>query len=233
MGQDPDSDARVGAGKGAMTRWETQRRWWWTGASWGIGRAAAHNTVLTVALRKNVKWSNGSPFTAQDVVFTFDLLKKHPAIDTNGVWSKLASVKAAGSDTVVFQFKHGSLRMVRLGGKTPIVPGAIWSTIGNPLKVLKPKPRDFGARPYQLQTFNSQEYTLVPNARYWGGIRRCLSLSCRCLPVVRPANPRSPRERSVGAPGTCPTLENSMSTRRPSTIAIGFLPSIRCFSIST
>jgi len=37
---------------------------------------------VTFSLRKNVTWSDGKPFTADDVVFTLELLKKFPALDT-------------------------------------------------------------------------------------------------------------------------------------------------------
>lgn len=36
-----------------------------------------NNTTLQFTMRQGVKWSNGKPFTAQDVVFTFNLLKKY------------------------------------------------------------------------------------------------------------------------------------------------------------
>ena len=45
---------------------------------------------------QGVKWSDGKPFTASDVVFTFNLLKKDPALDTTGVWAQLKSVTASG-----------------------------------------------------------------------------------------------------------------------------------------
>lgn len=127
-----------------------------------------HNTVLTVSLRRNVKWSNGMPLTAKDVVFTFNLLHKYPAIDTNGIWQKLSSVTQSGPATVVFRFKKADVPFEwYVLGKTPIVPQAIWSKVGNPLNFLNPHPVISG--PYLLHTFSSQEYTLVPNPRYWGG----------------------------------------------------------------
>ena len=42
------------------------------------GFAFSNPTTLTYTLRSNVKWSDGQPFSAADVVFTFNLLKKTP-----------------------------------------------------------------------------------------------------------------------------------------------------------
>ena len=39
-------------------------------------------TTLVYTIRQGVKWSDGKPFTPTDVVFTFNLLKKYPALDT-------------------------------------------------------------------------------------------------------------------------------------------------------
>jgi len=39
------------------------------------------NKRLVFTLRSGVKWSDGKPFTAKDVAFTFDLLKQHPGVD--------------------------------------------------------------------------------------------------------------------------------------------------------
>ena len=41
------------------------------------------NKTLTFTIRNGVKWTDGKPFTAADVVFTFNLLKKYPALDLN------------------------------------------------------------------------------------------------------------------------------------------------------
>ncbi|MCB1549112.1 MAG: hypothetical protein KDJ41_14940, partial [Hyphomicrobiaceae bacterium] len=44
----------------------------WQGESWSYN---ADFTEVTVKLRAGVKWSDGEPFTAEDVAFTFDMLK--------------------------------------------------------------------------------------------------------------------------------------------------------------
>src|SRR5215471_5043974 len=47
-----------------------------TAWSWGAG-----NKSLTFTIRKGVKFSDGTPLTPADVVFTFNLLKKYTALD--------------------------------------------------------------------------------------------------------------------------------------------------------
>ena len=50
--------------------------------AWGAG-----NKSLTFTIRQGVKWSDGTPMTAADVAYTFNLIKKYPALDLTGVWS--------------------------------------------------------------------------------------------------------------------------------------------------
>jgi peptide/nickel transport system substrate-binding protein len=58
-----------------------------TGYKWSNG-----NKTLTVTTRKGVQWSDGKPFSAADVAFTFNLLKKFPALDVNGDWKTFAHI---------------------------------------------------------------------------------------------------------------------------------------------
>src|ERR1700729_2386354 len=70
-----------------------------TSWKWGSG-----NTSLTFNIRSGVKFSDGTPMTAADVAYTFNLIKKYPALDVNSVWSVLSSVTQA-DDNVVMTFK--------------------------------------------------------------------------------------------------------------------------------
>ena len=58
-------------------------------------------TTLVYTIRSGVTWSDGKPFTPADVVFTFDLLKKYPALDSNGIWSQITGVSASGNDVTI------------------------------------------------------------------------------------------------------------------------------------
>jgi len=55
-----------------------------TSYSWGVG-----NKTLTFTIRQGVKWSDGQPMTAADVAYTFDLIKKYPALGRSGGWGGL------------------------------------------------------------------------------------------------------------------------------------------------
>jgi peptide/nickel transport system substrate-binding protein len=121
-------------------------------------------TTLVYTLRSGVKWSDGKPFSAADVVFTFDLLKKYPALDGNGVWSQISSVSAAGNH-VTFTFKTPNVPFAATIAQTPIVPKHIWSTVGNPAKFTNTHP--VGAGPFVLKSFAPTQYTLTKNPYYW------------------------------------------------------------------
>ncbi len=126
------------------------------------------NKVLTVNLRHNVRWTDGKPFTAQDVAFTFNYLKKNPALDLEGVWNVLSSVTAEGPYQVRFTFKTPDVPYSwYVLGQTPIVPQHIWSKIANPSKFLNPNP--VGTGPYELTSFTPEVFTLTANPHYWGG----------------------------------------------------------------
>src|SRR5579872_4341527 len=64
--------------------------------------------TLTFTIRSGVKWSDGQPFSAADVVYTFNAMKSDKAIDLNALWSgdggPVTSVTAKGTDQVVVTF---------------------------------------------------------------------------------------------------------------------------------
>src|SRR5258708_28709353 len=70
----------------------------WLAASQDISSDA---TTITYHLRSGVKWSDGQPFTSDDVVFTLGLLKKDPTMDFNGIWPFIKDVIAPDTSTRV------------------------------------------------------------------------------------------------------------------------------------
>jgi len=135
--------------------------WLATAWSWSNG-----NKTLTFAIRHNVKWSDGTPFSAKDVLFSFDLLKKYPALDLNADWSVLSSVSVKGSDKVVFQFKTASVPyFYYIADETPIVSQHVWSSIKNPVTYLDPSP--VGTGPYTMSSCSGANIQYKKNPNYW------------------------------------------------------------------
>lgn len=120
-------------------------------------------TQLTITPRKGVTWSDGKPFTADDILFTFQLVST-PELDTAAL--KLESAVKDG-DNVVLTF--GESKFVKLGSvlHTPIVPKHIWEKIKDPKT--DPIKNPVGTGPYVLDKFSSQSVTLQARDDYWGG----------------------------------------------------------------
>ncbi|MCY0901607.1 MAG: ABC transporter substrate-binding protein [Firmicutes bacterium] len=126
------------------------------------------NKLLTVHLRSGVRWSDGVPLTAQDVVFSFDLLKKYPQLDGSGIWKQISSVNAVGTSEVEFHFSTvNTTYEYYILGSTYIVPAHIWAKVGDPTKSLNLKP--VGTGPFVMHSFTPEMYTMDANPLYWGG----------------------------------------------------------------
>lgn len=120
-------------------------------------------TQLTIDLRPGVTWSDGESFTADDVVFTFDLLADNPAINTIGYTGEAAAVD---DDTVTVTFVEPSLPLgPELIGRTAIVPEHLWSGFDDVANFVNEDP--VGTGPFTLSSFTPQSYVLARNASYW------------------------------------------------------------------
>jgi peptide/nickel transport system substrate-binding protein len=123
------------------------------------------NKTLEVTLRNGVKWSDGQPFTAEDVLFTFNLLKQYPGSDTNGIMKVVQSVTKKSDNVLDFNFNSPNVPFQEYVLQQPIVPEHIWKTLGDPTKVFNKNP--VGTGPYVLESFTPQEYKLKKNDTYY------------------------------------------------------------------
>ncbi|WP_442543620.1 ABC transporter substrate-binding protein [Arthrobacter sp. KN11-1C] len=120
--------------------------------------------TLTFDIRDNVKWSDGKAFTADDAAFTFNLMKKYPAIDSFGLWKVLTGVKATGN-TLVMSFNTSGIPFQQQITEQMIVPQHIFETAGDPKTFVNGTA--IGTGPYVLGTFNPRQLTMKRNADYW------------------------------------------------------------------
>jgi peptide/nickel transport system substrate-binding protein len=131
-----------------------------TSWNWGAG-----NKSLTFTIRQGVKWSDGTPMTPADVVYTFNLIKKYPALDLTGAWSVLSSVTSTGN-TVTMNFSTVAVPyFYYIADQTPIVPEHIWSKIPNP--ATDPIKQPVGTGPYLMSKCSPSNITYTANPHYW------------------------------------------------------------------
>jgi peptide/nickel transport system substrate-binding protein len=123
-------------------------------------------TQITFTIRPNVKWSDGQPFTSDDVAFTLNELKQYPAMDLNGLWNQITSVTAPDPSTVVVKLNAPFTPLLwYLGGQTYILPKHIWANVGDGSKYTDANP--VGTGPYVLKSFTPQLVTLAKNPNFW------------------------------------------------------------------
>ncbi len=123
------------------------------------------NKVLTFTIRKGVKFSDGTPMTAADVAFTFNMLKANPALDLNAVWSVLKSVVQNG-DNVVLTFKTTAVPyFYYVADQIDVLPQHIWASIKNPVTYGDASP--VGTGPYTVSQCSGHNITYTANPNYW------------------------------------------------------------------
>jgi peptide/nickel transport system substrate-binding protein len=123
------------------------------------------NKTVTFTIRDGVKWSDGQPMTAADVVFTVNLLKKFPALDLNSIWSVLSGVSQQGNQVVVNFNAPAVPYFYYIADQLPIVPQHIWSTIADPVHYTDTNPIGTGA--YVVNPCTPQNITYTANKNYW------------------------------------------------------------------
>lgn len=129
-------------------------------------QVSADAKSITFHLRQDVTWSDGQPFTANDVAFTLNMLKQYPAADGNALWQTIQSVQTTGKYTVVVNLKMSSSPFLwYLGGQTWIVPQHLWVHVGDPTRYIDAQP--VGTGPFTLKSFAPQLIDLVKNPHYW------------------------------------------------------------------
>src|SRR5215472_16925748 len=80
-------------------------------------------TQLTFTIRPGVKWSDGTPMTAADVAYTFNMLKAHHSMDLESVWSNVGgpvtAVTASGNQVVMTLNKPSPLYFYNIADQVP------------------------------------------------------------------------------------------------------------------
>src|SRR6516225_9870745 len=120
--------------------------------------------TLTLTTRAGVKWSDGKPFSAADVAFTFNLIAKNPSLAQTGTPAPV-SATATGPDTVVLKFAAPQAGNLFNIGSQAIVSQHVWASVANPSTYADASP--VGTGPYVLDKFSPQGIMFKANPLYW------------------------------------------------------------------
>lgn len=184
--------------------------WLATASEWREG-----NLVLRLTTRSGVSWSDGQPFTARDVAFTFGLLQKFPALDRRGVWGFLESVRVVDDHTVDLRFKRVFIPGADEIAAQQIVPEHAWANVKDPVAFANEHPVATG--PFtEVRVFENQVYELGRNPHYWQpGLPRLEALRFPAFPGNDRANLALVFDEVDYAGNFVPAIDRVFVKRRP------------------
>lgn len=132
--------------------------------------------TLKIELNKDAKWSDGKPFTSDDVVYTYQLGKKYD-INWSSFWTYIEDVTADGPQTVNIKLNKDNPNKLTVLDSIeimPMLPKHVWEEVekkaNNDLATIRKEVNEdpIGTGPYKMYFYNDQKITIVRDDNYWG-----------------------------------------------------------------
>ena len=128
---------------------------------------APDRSWVTFTLREEARFSDGSPVTVDDVLWSYETLgtKGHPRYA--GAWGKVAAMEQTGPRSIRFTFNEPDRELALLMGMRPILKKAQWQGVDFEASGVDIVP--IGSSPYVIDTFETGRYLVLKrNPDYWG-----------------------------------------------------------------
>lgn len=140
----------------------------WLATSWKWSNG---NKTLTLNIKKGVKWSDGKPLTALDVVYSLTAGQQNAIMDRIGLTGAGNEVKSIHGNvrkaTVSITLKAPDSQFISsILNRQFIVPQHIWAKVKDPSTFLNSNPVSSG--PFNvISRFTTQDYVFSKNPHYW------------------------------------------------------------------
>ena len=122
--------------------------------------------TFTFKIRPEAKFSDGTPVTAEDVVFSMETLRDKGRPNFKNSYSKITKVETPDDHTVIFHQDEGDRELPLIMGLMPIVPKHAWEGKAFDETSLDPMT---GSGPYVISEVKAGEsITYKKNPDYWG-----------------------------------------------------------------
>jgi len=141
-------------------------------------------------LRSGIYWSDGKPFTSDDVAFTFELGKK-AAIFYSPLWGWLSSIDKVDASAVRFTFNEPLYQeWAWYMYNVPILPKHLWESKTADEIATGTNEKPVGTGPYLYDTADQSRMVWVKNESWWGHDLLGLNPAPkRIVDIVNPSNP--------------------------------------------
>ncbi|MFN3525475.1 MAG: extracellular solute-binding protein [Paracoccus sp. (in: a-proteobacteria)] len=127
---------------------------------------APDRSWVEFTLRPEAQFSDGSPVTVEDVMWSYETLgtEGHPRY--LGAWAKVAAMEQTGPRSIRFTFTENDRELVMLMGMRPILKKAQWQGQTFSDSSLEPP---IGSGAYMIDRVDpGRSFTLRRNPDYWG-----------------------------------------------------------------
>jgi microcin C transport system substrate-binding protein len=127
----------------------------------------ADRAWVTFTLRKEARWHDGRPVTPEDVLWTFETLRREGNPFYHGYYASVAKAEKTGERSVKFTFKPGENRELPLIlGQLNVLPKHAWEKRTFDATTLDPP---LGSGPYRIGSFEPGRYVVYERVEdYWG-----------------------------------------------------------------